>query len=564
MFGRSQKGGPTLKSPWPQIHGIICPEAPNLSGSPKFGTGRGKNAWNRAIHNCDSTPAHHLDIVTLTGYNDRVKTVGTCQFMDCHRLFRKISMSIAATATMLGPIIAQAQGLQLLRDAEIEKFLEDYSHPIFEVAGINPDSIEILLVNDQTLNAFAGGRYMGVNTGLLTIADTPNQIEGVIAHEAGHLAGNHSARTQDAISAASRPLLLSLVLAAGAVAAGAPQAGIGLLGLGQTIGTANFLKYSRGQESTADQSGIRYLDALGKSGKGSLELWAKVRNPQIVRNREINPYLLTHPLANARLTALRTNAEASEFFEVEDSPEELQRLKMIQSKIRGFVEDKRFVLIDFPVTDLSDEARYARAVAYYRASELDDALMEINTLIGAHPENPYFHELKGQMLFEHGRVKEAIAPHARSVELSGDTPLLRINLGRALIATEEPENVKLAIAEIKRALLIETDNSFGWFELARAHSLTGNEPMANLATAESKYHANRKGEANAFARRALAGLKRGTPEWRQAVDVVRATQPNNGTPTALPSPKERDDKKEEKPEDTTENKKPDVPDPVLN
>ena len=283
------------------------------------------------------------------------------------RLFRKIGLSALAAITAVASSIANAQGISLLRDAEIEEFLADYSHPIFDAAGLPKDSIEILLVNDLSFNAFAGGRYMGVNAGLLTFADTPNQIEAVIAHEAGHLAGGHSARTQDAISSASRPILLGLILAAGAIAAGAPDAGIGLLGLGQTIGTANFLKYSRGQESSADSASITYLNKLGKSSKGALEVWRRQRNNQIIRGREINPYFVTHPLANARLNALKTRAEASPYFDVADPPEEIYRLQMIQAKIWGFLHEPKDVLTRYPVEDESDQARYARAVAYYRS-----------------------------------------------------------------------------------------------------------------------------------------------------------------------------------------------------
>ncbi len=449
-------------------------------------------------------------------------------------VIKKAMATIAALATMAGGVVAQAQGIPLVRDAEIEKFLDDYSRPIFEVAGLNPDSIEILVVNDQTLNAFAGGRYMGVNTGLITIAETPNQIEAVIAHEAGHLAGGHSARTQDAIAAATRPMLLSLVLAAGAVAAGAPEAGIGLLGLGQNIGQANFLKYSRGQESTADQSSITYLDRLGKSSKGAIELWSNMRNFQIIRDKAANPYLQTHPLANTRLTALQQRAEASPYYNVEDTPEEMHRLHLIQAKIHGFLGDPQATLRKYPLTDQSEPAHYARSVAYYRLSQIDKALSEVRTLTEAQPDYPYFHELEGQILFEYGRVTEAVAPHRRSVDLLPDNALLRINLARALSATNEPDLAEEAVAEFKRALLLESDNSFGWFELARTYSALGNDTMANLATAESKYHAGAKGEANLFARRALAGLKRGTPEWRQAVDVIYASQPTEGTPVPLP------------------------------
>lgn len=430
-----------------------------------------------------------------------------------------------------------------------------------EVAGVNPDSIEILLVNDQTLNAFAGGRYMGYNTGLLTIADTPNQIEAVIAHEVAHLAGGHSARRADAFANASRPMLLSLLLAGAAIAAGAPDAGIGILGLGQTIGTANALKFTRGQEATADQASITYLDQLGKSSKGALELWAKMRNAQIIRGQRINPYMVTHPLANDRLTALQQRAEASPYFDVKDSDEEMHRLHLIQAKIHGFLHEPNSVLRRYPLSDQSEPAHYARAVAYYRQSKIEEAISEIETLTEGRPEHPYFHELKGQILFEYGRTAEAIAPHRRSVELSPDVALFRINLGRALLASNEPDLMEQATEEFERALLLERDNAFGWFELARAYSALGDDTMANLATAESRYHAGAQGDANVFARRAIARLERGSTEWRQAMDIILATQPEKGG-APLPDGPQEETTPEPTPQPRSPSERPDVPDPI--
>ena len=476
--------------------------------------------------------------------------------------WRKLAVVLTAPIFLFSNIAAHAQGLRLLRDAEMEKFLEDYSHPIFAAAGLSPESIEILIVNDGSFNAFAGGRYMGVNTGFLTTVDTPNQMEAVIAHEAGHLAGGHTARTGDAIAAASRPMILGLLLGAAAIAAGAPDAGLAALSLGQTVGTANFLKYSRGQEASADQAGLTYLEKLGKSGQGALEVWRKLRNQQIIRGFDINPYYVTHPLANARLTALQARVEASPYVDVKDPPEEIERLKYIQAKIYGFLHDPNATLRKFPLTDQSGPAHYARAVAFFRTARIDEALEEIRTLTELDPDNPYFHELEGQMLFEFGRTNEAIGPHRTSIEHLPDNALLRINLGRALLASSEPHLIEESAGEFKRALFLEPDNSFGWFELARAYGALDQEHMALLATAESRYHAGSKPEANQFARRAMAGLKRGTPEWRQASDIILATQPEDGPVQPLPPGLEEPSPLPRAPA-PEEDQTPDVPDPTF-
>lgn len=451
--------------------------------------------------------------------------------MKSSKLARASAILLALTASL---DVASAQSL--LRDQEIEDFIDDLAFPIFRAAGLPAEDINILLIGDQTPNAFAGGLNMGIHTGLLTAADTPNQIEGVIAHEAGHIAGGHTARSDDALAAATRPILLSLVLAAGAVAAGAPQAGIGLLGLGQNIGRANLLKYSRGQESSADQAAVTYLDGVGHSSEGLIEFFGKLRNYQVITGRRVNPYLQSHPLANARMTALTRRATASPYREQRNTPEEILRLDFIKAKIAGFLQQSHYTLRQYPLSDQSDPARYARAVAYYRASDIDNGLKEINLLIAAQPENPFFHELKGQMLFEFGRVKDSIAPHRRSVELSPQSALLRINLGRALLASEEPEKLEEAIKEFRVALDFENDNTFGWFELSRAYGYLGKVHYAHLASAEFRYHNRDTAGANQFARRALPGLKKNSAEWREAMDIILTTQGDNGPPIQQATP----------------------------
>lgn len=399
---------------------------------------------------------------------------------------------------------------------------------------------------------------MGINTGLITISDTPSQIQGVIAHEAGHIAGGHTARSDEALASATRPMLLSLVLAAGAIAAGAPDVGIGILGLGQTVGIANALKYSRGQELSADQAALTYLNAIERSGSGLIKSFQKMRNEQLIHGQRVNPYMQSHPLAVQRISALEERAKASPHFDVKDLPEEIERLRLIQAKIKGFLQDVNVTLRQYPLSDQSDAAHYARAVAHYRSADIDRAQTEIEKLLAVHPDNPYYNELKGQMLFEYGRIADLIEPHRRSVDLAPGKALLLINLGRALAATEDPAQVTEAVKQLKAALLLEPDNSFGWFELARSYGALGNEPLADLAMAELRYHEGAKPQAAQFASRARAKFSKGTPEWRQATDIIVAaigSDPSNGGDAP---------KKEKKPDDERKPAPSEVPDPQIN
>lgn len=440
------------------------------------------------------------------------------------RVLKLLKITAAAGMAQL-MLMASASAQSTLRDAEIEQFLSDYSLPIFEAAGLPAEQIQIHIIGSPDLNAAAGNLHMFVFTGLITEADVPNQIEGVIAHEAGHIAGGHSQRTQEAIESATRPMMMSLVLGTVAILAGAPDAGMGLIGLGQQVGTSNFLRYSRGQESSADQAGLSYLEATGNSGQGLIDFFRKLRNQQLISSYyDRAQYYSTHPMANDRMSILERKVKESPYYGVEDTEEEIQRLRMIQAKINGFMLDPQATMRKYPLADQSEPARYARAVAYYRDAQLDKALSEIDRLLEEEPENPFFYELKGQMLFEHGKISESIEPHRKSTELAPQYALLKINHARALVATENRDLNAQAIDILKLALNMEKDNYFGWTELARAYSNQGDDTMASLATAEAYFHVGAPHLAHRFATRALDKLPEQTVEWRQASDIVNATR----------------------------------------
>ncbi len=442
--------------------------------------------------------------------------------MRCNFSLKRFSAHLIQgfVAALLCLSLASQANAQFLRDAEIEQFLKDYSYPLFEAAGIPPESVGVHLINGPP-NAFvSNGLNVYVFTGLITLADTPNQIEGVLAHETGHMSGGHLARSDEMMQAATRPMMLSLVLGAVAAAAGSPDAALGIFSLGSHIGTSNALTYSRGQESRADQAAIGFLDSVGSSGVGLQEFFGKLSNRQLISGYDVNPYIQTHPLARNRIVALETRVSASPHKENADTPEEIHRLKMIQAKIHGFIQAPFTTLRQYPLSDQSEPARYARAVAYYRAADLAKATQEIDRLIENDPENPFFWELKGQMLFEHGKVKEAIAPHLRSTELAPQYALLKVNLGRAMVATNDPQTVDEAIKILRHALNMDKENVFGWTELARAYSFRGDNAMAALSQAEAYYNAGALGEAHRFATRASKLLDKQTPEWRQASDII--------------------------------------------
>jgi predicted Zn-dependent protease len=435
------------------------------------------------------------------------------------RVATRVLVSATAALAVLaaaGPSSAQS----LIRDTEIEGIIHEWSEPVFVAMGLDPTEVEILLVNDQDLNAFATrGRIMGLNTGLILQTKTPNQLLGVIAHEAGHIKNRHTLR-DGAQNAGMQPMIMTMALGALAAIAGAPDAGAALLASSQYFGTLGALRYMQSQEGEADITGARALERAGQSGKGMVEFFENFRSQEVFSDQRRYPYFRSHPLSSARIEALRRPVEAASHYDHRDSPERMAQHALVVAKIRSFMESPNAALRDYPSSDTSLPARYARAIAWYRDGQTDKALNAVDALLTEQPDNPYFWELKGQILFEEGRPAEAIGAHQKAVELKPDAPLLKINLAHALIETNDAANLDVAIDQLKRAVALEKDNTLAWRLLGQAYASQGKEGEARLASAEYWFALGRTEQANQFAMRARDLLDRSSIEWRRATDIV--------------------------------------------
>lgn len=438
---------------------------------------------------------------------------------------RRLAALVLACAVLVNAGTATARGISLIRDAEIEDTIRAYADPIFRAAGLDPSAITVHIVRDSRLNAFvAGGQRLFIHTGMILAGKRPNQLIGVIAHETGHIAGGHLVRTHQALQNAQIQTILAVILgAAAAVASGNAQAGGAIIAGG--VGTAQrlFLSYSRTQESAADHAALSYLDATGQSATGLLEFFETLGDQDVLINRRSqDPYTRSHPLTRDRVEAVRDHVKRSQYSNRADPPAFALAHKRIQAKLRGFLNRPRVVLRRYPVADTSVEARYARAAAYHKAARLGKALTEIDSLLAEQPNDPYFNELKGQILFEHGKVSESIGPYEKAVRFRPGSPLLRLGLAQSQIATRDPSLNKAAIRQLEAAVGMERDLAGAWYQLAVAYGRSGRLGHSALAGAERLISIGNFKSARDQALRAQQKLPEGTPGWLRAQDIERA------------------------------------------
>jgi len=442
-----------------------------------------------------------------------------------------VSLTVATVFSFTVQPVA-AQQISIVRDTEIERVMKSYEDPLLTAAGIDPTSIKMYLINDPSLNASAAqspdageGEDIFVNTGTFSELTRPNQLIGILAHETGHIAGGDLVRDREAMSKASIPMLIGMAVGLVALAAGAGEGGMAAIMMGQQAGLAQFLAFSRTQEGTADQRGQKLLRATHQSGRGMLEVFEKFANESARSAYYQQEFLSDHPADRERIGLLEQLVEASPYKDVPDTPEQIHEFKMIQAKLTGYLSDPQSVLVRYPPSDTSEEARYARSMAYFRLPDLDKALAEAKSLIKDEPNNAYFYEVLGQIYVEMSQPDKGVAPYQKSVDLMPDAPLLRVSLAAAQLATDRPALAKPALENLKIALQQEDSNSFAWFEAAQAYSDLGDQPMADLSTAERYYTVGAMPMAAKFATRAAQKLQKGSSDWQRANDILALAVP---------------------------------------
>lgn len=405
-------------------------------------------------------------------------------WMSIRIVFRTLCIVLAASLATMERAAAQ-DSLHLLSDAEIEHTLRVFATPIWKAAGLDPQAVHIYIVDDPQLNSFvAGGQNIFINSGTILRATSPDQLIGIIAHETGHIAGGHLVRMGPALHNIQIESIISMVLGAAATALSRGDAGPGGIIAGESVGMRAFSHYSITQEASADHAALRFLDDAHESARGLLQFFEILRQQEFLTAEHQSPYLQTHPLTQERIDYVREHVEHDPYSNVKDPPEWIKLDEMMKAKLYAFLTDPQQVLEKYKADDHSEAARYARAIAYYRIPDLKRAVPLIDGLIKDYPKDPYFQELKGQMLFENGRVDEAVAPYERAVQLAPNEPLIDVECAQVLLETGDPQLLKKSLDLLNNAVTFETNNGAAWHFLAIAYGRSGNMGMAALAQAE--------------------------------------------------------------------------------
>lgn len=408
------------------------------------------------------------------------KKLNTRTFCPFHKwLMRRFILPLA----ILAYSSVQAQAISLISDEESEIFLQKITQPLFKAAGIPYNRNKVFIVNDNSLNAFVSdGNSLFIHTGTLTSASSPEEISGVIAHETGHIMGGHIIRQKLKNESLQQASLASMLLA-GTTAAVTGRGDVAMaiaLG-GQSSTLSNYMQYRTEQERSADESAVKLLNATKQSPQGMLKFMKRISQRNDLSGIEETPYFRTHPVTRERINFMEKATAQSDYQPGQKNLDEFLRIK---AKLLAFLETPEQTFRRYPLSNSSVPARYAQAIAYFKQLDINNALKKINALIKEEPDNPFFHELKGQIYLETGKIKPAKQEYQTALAKLPGSPLLQLSLAQAILEdAPTPDDLKKAVSLLNQAN-IKQPTPMGWLLLSRAFEASGNTAYSSYAAAE--------------------------------------------------------------------------------
>jgi predicted Zn-dependent protease len=426
------------------------------------------------------------------------------------------------TAAILTITATHAPAAGLIRDAEIERTLKYVMQPLLKAAGSSGSRIKIYIVNDPRMNAFvAGGRNMFLHAGLIRRMKNVEMLQAVMAHELGHITGGHETQRAAQISSAKGSMAIALAVGLAAAVAGG---GAGLAIGAQDAVRRSLLGFTRAQESSADESSVRYLVRAGINPSAAVDVLKLFRGQELLNVSRQDPYLLTHPLTSERIARMKSYAEKYKNQSTSQSTTLMYWYARMVTKFQGFTGNPSYNLRQLKKGDTSELATLARAISYHRYPKPKKALVYAAKLVKTRPKDAYYHELRGQILLENGNPSAAIKSYRRAAKLAPKEALILGGLGRALLAVKSKSADNEALKVLKQAYARDPLDGFMLRNLGLAYARANQPGMASVVTAQRYALQSNFKQAEIHAKRAQRLLPAGTIGWLKADDILVAAK----------------------------------------
>ena len=407
-------------------------------------------------------------------------------------------------AMLLFMSLTSAAHASMVRDTELESGLQQLMAPLLEAANYPPNSIAVRIIIDPDYNAFvAGERIIYLNSGLILNAKSAEELVGVMAHEIGHIKAGHLQRRDASIADANSASALATLAAIAVAAGGGGDAAVGVLIGGQDQVTRKLLKTSRHDEAVADEIGLSLLEKSGISANGLRNMMQRLAAQRALPESRQSRYYQTHPDAAERLGVYLDHFSRQTGRTTPIKSEILALVDRIETKLRAYAEAPQSVLQQFDdVTNLVH--LYAKSIALYRRGELEAAMTVIDSLIKMTPQDPFFHEFRGDILMSMAKPKAAAQAYQRAISLRPDSPQILLNYGRALISSGRAKDLTNAISALEQARDGEPKWAFVYRQLAIAYGRAGRLADADITLADEALITGDTQQAINMAKRSLS------------------------------------------------------------
>lgn len=222
--------------------------------------------------------------------------------------------------------------MPLVQDPEVVDYMNYLLRRFTSAMPPQPVPFQLNVIRDNSLNAFAvPGGYIFIHSGLIMAMPGEAELAGVIAHEMAHVTQRHIASRMEKAKYSSILALAGLL--AGVLAGG--DAGMGLAMGGMAASQSAMLKYSRSDESEADQVGMNYFLAAGYPPEAMVDSFRLIQRPQWVTGAEIPTYLSTHPAIPERVGDLTARIKNMAVPQKNRQPVDDSQFLRVQTLIRG-------------------------------------------------------------------------------------------------------------------------------------------------------------------------------------------------------------------------------------
>ena len=408
----------------------------------------------------------------------------------------KIKLIISILLVIFSCNAYSAQKNIIIRDAEIEYFLYKVILTVSDGYFRNTQPFQPVLISNNEYNAFVtGSNKIFINTGLINKSKSINEIQGVLAHEIGHLILNHSSSRSINTSNLSKYSKFATIAGIALSAGGKldSNSALGLILGTQDIAIKSAFQFSRIQEQQADKYALDTFRKKKISLTGLENLLLRLSQREVSTNNSVVGYYRSHPFSKQRLEQLKKYKSSNYISNKNNEDIYINNfnisLDYIKNKIRAYGSDPFEILNKKDNNNNIFFANYSRIIAYKKTGEYEPAIDTLKVLQNKYPDYPFYYELAGDIYFSKGSYNKSIREYKKALNNLNEKyiyadDLIKFSLVKSYLQTNKAQDLKESIQILEQMLHNSPKWKLLWRLLAKSSGKLGQKGITYIALAE--------------------------------------------------------------------------------